>query len=89
MLARRACSPQCVTTVWLCRELEYEDVWAMFREGRHPHIERLLETKLAPFLSQSATPLLEQQAVVLQAGALLPGGHGEARPPEPVLPQSC
>jgi betaine lipid synthase len=24
----------------------------MFGEGKHPHIERLFETRLAPFLSQ-------------------------------------
>jgi betaine lipid synthase len=26
----------------------------MFGEGKHPHIERLFETRLAPFLSQKA-----------------------------------
>jgi Protein of unknown function (DUF3419) len=34
------------------RELPFEDVWAMFGEGRHPHIERLYETRLAPFMTQ-------------------------------------
>lgn len=31
--------------------LEYADFWMIFGEGRHPQFERLLTTKLSPFLS--------------------------------------
>jgi betaine lipid synthase len=31
--------------------LEYNDFWLLFGEGRHPDFERLLSTKIAPYLS--------------------------------------
>ncbi|WWD20259.1 hypothetical protein CI109_104735 [Kwoniella shandongensis] len=34
--------------------LEYNDFWMMFGEGRHPQFEKLLTTKLSPFLSSHA-----------------------------------
>lgn len=56
------------------RELEYEDVWAMFGEGRHPHIERLYETKLAPFLSQSANHFWQSRLWYFKRGLYYQGG---------------
>ncbi len=56
------------------RELEYEDVWAMFGEGRHPHIERLYETKLAPFLSQSANHFWQSRLWYFKQGLYYQGG---------------
>lgn len=34
--------------------LEYDDVWKMFGEGKHPDFRKLLITKLSPHLSSSA-----------------------------------
>ncbi|KAK4686538.1 betaine lipid synthase, partial [Tremellales sp. Uapishka_1] len=34
--------------------LDYQDFWLIFGEGRHPHFERLLTTKMSPFLSSHA-----------------------------------
>ncbi|ORX37775.1 hypothetical protein BD324DRAFT_641879 [Kockovaella imperatae] len=34
--------------------LEYSDFWQTFGEGRHPDFDRLLDSKLAPFLSSHA-----------------------------------
>ena len=56
------------------RELEYEDVWAMFGEGRHPHIERLYDTKLAPFLSQSANHFWQKRLWYFKQGLYYQGG---------------
>lgn len=56
------------------RELEYEDVWAMFGEGRHPHIERLYDTKLAPFLSQSANHFWQNRLWYFKQGLYYQGG---------------
>ncbi len=56
------------------RELEYEDVWAMFGEGRHPHIEHLYDTKLAPFLSQSANHFWQNRLWYFKQGLYYQGG---------------
>jgi len=56
------------------RELEYEDVWAMFGEGRHPHIERLYDTKLAPFLSPSANHFWQNRLWYFKQGLYYQGG---------------
>ncbi|DBB17356.1 hypothetical protein WJX82_002206 [Trebouxia sp. C0006] len=58
------------------RELEYEDVWAMFGEGRHPHIQRLYDTKLAPFLSQSANHFWQNRLWYFKQGLYYQGGMG-------------
>lgn len=46
----------------------------MFGEGRHPHIERLFETKLAPFLSQSATHFWRSRLWYFKRGLYYQGG---------------
>lgn len=46
----------------------------MFGEGRHPHIERLFETKLAPFLSQSATHFWRSRLWYFKQGLYYQGG---------------
>lgn len=56
------------------RELEYEDVWAIFGEGRHPHMQRLFETKLAPFLSQSANHFWQSRLWYFKQGLYYQGG---------------
>lgn len=55
MACASCCASSAVTkglVIRRCRELPFEDVWAMFGEGRHPHIERIYETRLAPFMTQ-------------------------------------
>lgn len=49
-------------------------MWAMFGEGRHPHIERLFETKLAPFLSQSANHFWSSRLWYFKRGLYYQGG---------------
>lgn len=46
----------------------------MFGEGRHPHIERLFETKLEPFLSQSATHFWRSRLWYFKRGLYYQGG---------------
>ena len=46
----------------------------MFGEGRHPHIERIFETKLAPFLSQSATHFWRSRLWYFKQGLYYQGG---------------
>lgn len=36
--------------------LEYADFWQIFGEGRHPDFDRLLTSKLSPFLSSYVLP---------------------------------
>lgn len=37
-----------------CRQLQYNDFWKMFGEGKHTGIEKIYEAKLAPFLTQTS-----------------------------------
>lgn len=46
----------------------------MFGEGRHPHIERIFDTKLAPFLSQSATHFWRSRLWYFKQGLYYQGG---------------
>ena len=56
------------------RELPYEDVWAMFGEGRHPHIEKLYETRLAPFLTQTSHTFWKTRLHYFRTGLYYQGG---------------
>lgn len=60
----------------------------MFGEGRHPHIERLFETKLAPFLSQSANHFWRSRLWYFKRGLYYQGGMVSplAPPCSPCLP---
>ncbi len=56
------------------RQLEHEDVWAMFGEGRHPRFEQLYERQLAPFLSQKAHNFWSSRTWYFQQGLYYQGG---------------
>ena len=57
-----------------CRHLEYEDAWALFGEGRHPHARRLFETRLAPFMSQTAITFWQDRMWYFDQGLYYQGG---------------
>ncbi|KAF6256794.1 hypothetical protein COO60DRAFT_1656840 [Scenedesmus sp. NREL 46B-D3] len=59
------------------QQLDYEDVWQMFGEGKHPHIERLFETRLAPFLSQKAFNFWSTRLWYFKQGLYYQGGMGK------------
>ena len=57
-----------------CRQLDFEDVWAMFGEGRHPSIARLYETRLAPFLTQTSHAFWKSRLHYFRTGLYYQGG---------------
>lgn len=61
-------------TVWTCRQLSFEDTWAMFGEGRHPRIEQLFEAKLAPFLSEASLKFWRSRLWYFKKGLYYQGG---------------
>ena len=57
----------------------------MFGEGRHPHIQHIYETRLAPFLSQSANTFWQSRLWYFQNGLYYQGGMVRPAPsPTPV-----
>lgn len=56
------------------RQLQHEDVWAMFGEGRHPRFEELYERQLAPFLSQKAHAFWSSRTWYFSQGLYYQGG---------------
>ncbi len=54
--------------------LDYEDVWQMFGEGRHPRIRELFDTRLAPFLSQKALNFWSTRLWYFKQGLYYQGG---------------
>ena len=56
------------------QQLEYEDVWALFGEGVHPRIEQLFESRLAPFLTQTAYSFWSTRLWSFKQGLSYPGG---------------
>jgi betaine lipid synthase len=59
------------------QQLEFEDVWQLFGEGKHPHIERLFETRLAPYLSQKAYNFWSTRLWYFKQGLYYQGGMGK------------
>ncbi|GAB4820256.1 hypothetical protein N2152v2_007302 [Parachlorella kessleri] len=59
------------------RQLDFEDVWALFGEGKHPHIERLFESRLAPFLSQASYKFWRTRLHYFREGLYYQGGMGK------------
>ena len=43
------------------KNLEYDDFWRMFGEGRHPEFAHIFQTRLAPFMSQSSREFWERR----------------------------
>jgi len=41
--------------------LEYEDVWQLFGEGRHPDFRRLFLTQLGPFMTEKSYRFWQQR----------------------------
>jgi betaine lipid synthase len=58
----------------VCRQLSFEDTWAMFGEGRHPRIEQLFEAKLAPFLSEASLKFWQSRLWYFKKGLYYQGG---------------
>lgn len=58
------------------QQLDYEDVWAMFGEGRHPHFESLFERKLGPWLSQASYQFWSTRTRYFSRGLYYQGGMG-------------
>lgn len=58
------------------QQLEYEDVWQLFGEGRHPHARELFERKLAPWLSQASYHFWRQRLHYFDQGLYYQGGMG-------------
>ena len=56
------------------RQLEFEDVWAMFGEGRHPDIARLFEHRLAPFMTQTSVQFWRKRLHYFRTGLYYQGG---------------
>ena len=58
------------------RRLPYDDVWALFGEGKHPRAAELFERELAPFLSQSALRFWRARLHYFKTGLYYQGGMG-------------
>mmetsp|Transcript_20159 Transcript_20159/g.56144 ORF Transcript_20159/g.56144 Transcript_20159/m.56144 type:complete len:687 (-) Transcript_20159:861-2921(-) len=58
------------------QHLEYDDVWQMFGEGRHPRIESIYERTLAPFLSQTSNKFWCKRLWYFKKGLYFQGGMG-------------
>lgn len=58
------------------QKLGYEDFWKMFGEGRHENVERLFETRLAPFLSETSRKFWSPRLHYFRTGLYYKGGMG-------------
>lgn len=56
------------------QELNFEDTWRLFGEGKHSDIERLYEHKLAPYLSQTGHNFWEPRLWYFKEGLYYQGG---------------
>lgn len=57
-----------------CRQLGFEDVWAFFGDGVHPHAKRIYEAQLAPFMSQTANNFWRNRLWYFSQGLYYQGG---------------
>ena len=57
-----------------CRQLDFEDAWKMFGEGRHTGAKDLFEKKLAPFLTQTSLAFWRGRLWYFQQGLYYQGG---------------
>lgn len=64
------------------KQLDFEDFWQMFGEGRHPRIKQLFETKLAPFLSQKSYEFWSTRLWYFKQGLYYQGGMVSAHKTE-------
>lgn len=56
------------------QQLPYEDVWKMFGEGKHADIQRVFNTTLSPFLSQSTYDFWAPRLHYFKSGLYYQGG---------------
>lgn len=59
------------------RQLGFEDTWALFGEGKHPHIKSLFERQLAPFMSQAGIRFWRPRLHYFREGLYYQGGMGK------------
>jgi betaine lipid synthase len=59
------------------RQLDYEDVWMLFGEGRHPRARQLFDDRLAPMLSQKAIEFWKPRLWYFKQGLYYQGGMGK------------
>jgi betaine lipid synthase len=59
------------------RQLDYEDVWMLFGEGRHPRARQLFDDRLAPLLSQKAIEFWRPRLWYFKQGLYYQGGMGK------------
>lgn len=60
-------------------------MWQLFGEGVHPQAERLYETRLAPFLTQSSTAFWNTRLHYFKSGLYFQGGMVRSPPCAPAL----
>lgn len=59
------------------RQLDYEDFWRMFGEGKHPEFQTMFESKLAPFMSQKSIKFWRSKMHYFNDGLYYHGGMGK------------
>lgn len=59
------------------QELSHEDIWLLFGEGRHKHIEALYNISIAPYLSESARRFWDKRLNYFQKGLYTNGSMGK------------
>ena len=59
------------------KQLDFDDVWLLFGEGRHPRARQLFEDRLAPLLSQKAIQFWRPRLWYFKQGLYYQGGMGK------------
>lgn len=70
----------------VCRQLQFNDFWKMFGEGKHMGIDKLYEAKLAPFLTQTSLRFWTSRLWYFKQGLYYQGGMVSPSPPCAMLP---
>jgi Protein of unknown function (DUF3419) len=63
-------------------KLDYEDVWQLFGEGKHPNFKQIFLTKLGPFMTEKSFMFWQKRCVLHHADVLsatLSWKHAPAR----------
>lgn len=58
----------------VCRHLSCEDVWAMFGEGVHPHIQAMYQSKLRQRLTPASAAFWDTRLRYFRSGLYFHGG---------------
>jgi betaine lipid synthase len=59
------------------QQLDFEDVWLLFGEGRHPRARQLFDDRLSPLLSQKAIQFWRPRLWYFKQGLYYQGGMGK------------